>query len=492
MSAPEHSDGPQGVPAQDGATDNTPQREGCLIPRPKPPSPARANASEVQQHDAPKGSGDYIAILNRKHFVVTVGGKTHIATERRDPITGYLDLQLGSMRDFSLLYKYWKVPVGDKSVAATDLWAASRERREYIGIDFMPGLDVPEYFNLWQGFAVEARQGDASLFWQHVETVICQGNQNHYLYLRKWMADMVQRPAELPGVAIVIRGKQGTGKTIFVDILGSLFGPHYQSLTRMEQLTGRFSGHLANKLLVCVSEAVWGGDKVGEGALKALITDPATPVEMKHKDLITVRNYKRFLVTTNEAWSVPMGMDDRRFLILEAGNQHKEDKAYFRALAEQMANGGREALLWDLQHEDLTDFEVRTKPRSTHGFDIKLRSADPIDRWWYERLYKGTTVSGLEYNEEDYDWNREPFKDSLHASFVIYCETHKLRPLTASAFGKELRKMLPGQVVGEMRPKNSGWAGAAIGRPRQYVLPPLDECRRAFEEYAKEGEQIWE
>lgn len=473
------------------------------------PSPDELYPDENPETKKPKSNGtnaggtlspaeEAVVELNLKHFVVQVGGKVHIATEKLDPITGHLNFQLGSKADFSLLYMYWNVPIDGENVQATSIWLSSPDRREYEGIDFFPGKDVPQYYNLWQGFAVEPRQGNCSLFWQHLFFVICRGDRHHYRYLRKWMAHLVQHADELPGVAIVIRGKQGTGKSVFVDQLGGLFGQHFLMLTRMEQLTGRFNGHLKDSLLICANEAVWGGDKQGEGTLKALITDPVTPIELKGKDIINVRNYKRLIVTTNERWAVPMGMDDRRFLVLEASDEYKEDKRYFRALTQQMTDGGREALLYDLMHENLDGFDVRTAPRSDHSFDIKLRGADPIVRWWFERLHEGATITNLEPRQNDDQWNVTPSKTMLYKDFLTFCDTHKGWKLDKPIFGKEFRKMLPGATVSETRrymPQNE--LEEALdgpqnrGRAHCYKLPTLAECRSAFEAFAKAGPEIW-
>lgn len=426
-----------------------------------------------------------IARLNLKHFIVQVGGKTYIATEKRSPVNGHLDLEFGSMADFTLLYKNRTVLVEDRKTPISTLWLASPDRRQYDGIDFFPGREIPGYFNLWRGFAVEPRKGSCALFWQHLFFIICRGDRGHYWYLRKWLAHLIQHPAELPGVAIVIRGKQGTGKTLFADFVGRLLGQHYLMLTRMEQLTGRFTGHLKDALLVCANEAVWGGDKHGEGALKSLITDATTPVELKGKDLFFVLNYKRLVATTNEEWAVPMAMDDRRFLILEASDEKKEDKAYFGALVKQMADGGSEALMHDLMHEDLADFDVRTKPQSSLGFDIKLQSADPVVRWLYERLYEGL-LAGCTIEDQigDICWDREPSKEVLFNIFIDFCHTQGMRTLTPSVFGKKILMMLPGCTIGETRP-----AGRARGR--RYTLPSLQSCREGFQRFAKAGPEIW-
>lgn len=181
-----------------------------------------------------------------------------------------------------------------------------------------------------------------------------------------------------------------------------------------------------------------------------------------------------------------MGRDDRRFLILEASDEYKEDKRYFAALDKQMhREGGLQALLYDLQHEDLTDFDVRTKPHSSHGFDIKIRSAEPIVRWWHEKLHIGIMKANFSELGTESDWCQTPHKNYLYQEFLTYCDTHNHRTMGNPAFGKQLHKMLPGCIIGETRPTTSG-------RPRCYTFPPLPECREAFQRYMIEGPYIWE
>ena len=460
----------------------------ALVPAdPVPAMPATPRSAPTYRFgEAPQRTGNPVPELNKRHFVVDIGGKTYIATEKIDPSTGYLSMELGGAQDFAMRYANWIVQVEkNKFIPASQLWLTSPARREYEGVVFSPDRDVPNSYNLWRGFAVVPQQGDCHLFWQHVRNVICAGDEAHYTYFRKWLGHMFQRPAELPGVAIVIRGSQGVGKTFFVDLVGELLGPHYLMLTRMEQLTGRFTGHLKDALLVCANEAVWGGDKQGEGALKSMITDPLCTVEPKGKDLFQVRNYKRLIVTTNEQWAVPMSMQDRRFFVLEPSEEHREDRPYFSTLAKQMREGGQQALLYDLLHEELEGFDVRTKPQSPHGLDIKLRSSDPVVRWWHECLFQGNHGCVTDEFHEG-AWNTEPDKIALYTVFLEYCTTHRQRTIDKSVFGKELRKMLPGYTVGEVRPRSQG------SRGRLYTLPSLRQCREAFQLFAKAGAAIWE
>ena len=101
-----------------------------------------------------------------------------------------------------------------------------------------------------EGFAVEAVAGDCQLYLDHVRDCICDGDETLNDYVLNWMAHLVQKPAELPGVALVLIGDQGTGKGSFVEPLGQILGDHYQHATQMDKVLGRFNMHMAHALLV--------------------------------------------------------------------------------------------------------------------------------------------------------------------------------------------------------------------------------------------------
>lgn len=443
---------------------------------------------------SPCGSGEaendvekIIKELNRKHLVVNIGGKTYIANLDYDPQMKREELSFSSPADFRLRYSNRKVE--GKCVA--DIWLESPVRRQYNGVIFAPGETVSDYYNLFKGFPVEPAEGDCSLFWAHLFDNICSGNIEHFNYLKRWMAHAIQRPKELPGTAIVLRGQQGTGKGVFVETFGRLFGNYFLTVLNLEQVTGRFNSHLKNVLLLHANEVVCKGDKVGEGVLKGLITDPTVPIEYKGRDIITVPNFKRLIFATNEDWAAPLGMDDRRYLVLDVSSQRKEDAAFFKAIIEQMENGGLEALMHDLLTEDLSDFNVRSVPFSESNFEQKLYNAGPVVQWWYGVLCDGCNSVGL---SED-AWCLEVFHDKLFDLYADWCRNARLAPGSPIAFGRKLRKLLPGVGIRETRrtvyPSNAPGIRKSVPRKRCYVLPELQVCREAFQRYSKTGPEIW-
>jgi hypothetical protein len=212
----------------------------------------------------------------------------------------------------------------------------------------------------------------------HVKNIICSGNEIYYFYIRKWLAHLIQKPWII-GAAIVLRGKQGTGKGAFVNALGKLLGPHYAPLVSLDHILGRFNSHLKNAILISADEAVWCGQRKELGMLKALITEPKFFIEAKGKDGHWIDNYKHLIVSSCENWAVPLDPDDRRFFVLDISSEKKEDVEYFNAFYHQLDHGGHEALMYDLMHEDLNGFDPKIMPENYLGFDMKLQSASSID-----------------------------------------------------------------------------------------------------------------
>jgi hypothetical protein len=254
----------------------------------------------------------------------------------------------------------------------------------------------------------------------------------------------------------------------------------------MKQVTGRFNAHMKNLLLLHANEAIWGGDKISEGALKGLITDPTTPIEFKGKDIINVRNYKRLIVSANEDWAVPMDADDRRFFVLDVSDKYKEDEKWFAPIIEQMNSGGLEALMHDLMRENLKDFNVRKPPVSPDGFDMKLMSMDLVFQWLYEHLADETSLQTIysSYNSME-DWDLTPAKQEVHKDYTDWCKNNgKGHPDTQATLTVRLKKVIT--CLGEIKKDIGGGT-----RRMCYKLPPLKECRKLFEAFTKSDSSIW-
>jgi hypothetical protein len=133
----------------------------------------------------------------------------------------------------------------------------------------------------------------------------------------------------------VLRGTQGTGKTIVGRIIGSLLGPHYALVADSRFIVGRFNSHLANCLLLQLDEATWGGNHDAAGKLKDLVTGEWQFIEYKGREPVKVKNYVRLLITGNNSWLVPAGIEERRFAVLDVGESARQNHAYFQAIEDE-------------------------------------------------------------------------------------------------------------------------------------------------------------
>ncbi|MBK18787.1 MAG: hypothetical protein CMM52_08110 [Rhodospirillaceae bacterium] len=427
-----------------------------------------ASVLKFEATDPRKEEQELLTRMNQKHAVVMVGGKCVIANEEFDPSWGYDTVTFSSEADLIRRYANRRVGHGKSQTTEGRAWLANPGRRQFDGVVFAPGKDTPGYLNLDRGFAVEPRHGDCSLFLDHVRNNICRCDEDLSDYLLAWMADCVQNRSRRPGISVVLRGRQGTGKGVLCSQFGALFGRHFIQVTQAGHLTGNFNSHLKDKLLVHADEAFWAGDKKAEGVLKALITEDTIQIEMKGQDVVPFRNHIRLIVSSNNEWVVPAGNEERRFFILDVSEARMQDRAYFGSIVAQMNSGGREALLQYLLDYDLSATDVGSPPKTNALMDQKAYTASPLQSWWYERLVDGHITS------ERTKWDTEIPTDTLHEDYITFCQNQGIkRPKAPSAFGKELKALVP--ELERARPSNK--------KSRKYVyrLGELDVCRRNFD-----------
>jgi len=134
--------------------------------------------------------------LNQTFAVSQHGnGRTTILQEVYDPILKKHKTSYITEKDFRLLLKNKSRIIGENYIELSMAWLTSPLRRQYKMIMFDPSEQLgARYYNLWKGFTVSPRAGDCSLFLNHINDVICSKNAEHFNYLVKWMASIIQKP----------------------------------------------------------------------------------------------------------------------------------------------------------------------------------------------------------------------------------------------------------------------------------------------------------
>lgn len=439
-----------------------------------------------------------LAEFNNKYAVVqnTGGGSCRIVYEEVKDESKIMVLQTPT--DFKSFYSNQfvdiVVQVGNntqtKSIPAGDWWYRHPLRRSYRTIVFEPGREVPDdVYNLWRGFAYEARPGGScDLFLSHMLEGICDNNEEVYEYLLSWMALAVQKPDQPGHTAVVMRGGQGTGKGTFARTFCGLFGRHGKQIVDAKHLTGHFNFHLRDCVALFADEAVAAADRSHESMLKAIVTEDTLMVTPKGKEASIERNYLHVIMASNSAWVVPTGYDDRRFVVLDVSEDFKANPGYWGRLNAELENGGYEELLYMLATRDLSKFNPRIKPQTSALQEQKALSFEPLARWWYGVLQDGqigdvlltdgvVIPAGLVGYSFNYGINpAQRMSMSAVARFV----THKACPKISDYRQAQQREMDGDQVLGSVVDARTGDL-LTTRRPMVMILPPLAELRSTFD-----------
>lgn len=435
---------------------------------------------------------DELAELNDRHAVISsVGGHCVVVQEDRDPTgrVGRSRLTISEFADIVKRYGHRQIQIGTKIKRGGveepvfqklgQWWLDNPRRRQFEGVIFAPGREVDNYYNLWQGFAVEAIEGDCSLFLDHLLTVVCDGRQDYYDYLLNWMAYAVQYPDDPAEVAVVFRGEPGTGKGVVAREFGKLFGRHYLQITNSNHLVGQFNDHLRDCVFLFLDEAFFAGDVKHKSILKNLVTEPEIMIERKGVDAILSRNHLHVMMASNERWVVPADPKERRYFVLDVPSHRRgvAHKDYWNALYAQMDRGGREALLYLLKTRDLTGFAPREYPETKALADQKMQSMTSLQEWWYAKLQAGQVTP------THVRWTAPVICERLQSEYLLYAGKLRGRVAMATELGRFLAKMCPGLRVRKETIQEVGPGGTQYrARHRVYLFPDLGECRAAWDE----------
>lgn len=455
------------------------------------PRPHKYAAKQIQ-NAREEADDPMLRELNSRHAVIgDWGGRCRIISETFDHALNRPRISYQAFQDFIHRYCNRKVKVAvdsegkDVLKPAGQWWINHAKRRQYETVVFAPGKELPQVYNLWQGFACEAIPGDCDLFLNHIFHNLCQSSVEYSAYLLSWMARCVQHPDCAGEVAIVFRGEMGTGKGFFAKSFGSLFGRHFLQIYDSKHLVGSFNSHLRDCVVLFGDEAFYAGDKKHESVLKALVTEENLAIESKGVDLVASSNYTHLILASNSNWVVPAGTNERRFFVLDVGKDKMQNKKYFAAIKKQLDNGGREALLHFLLNYDISNFEVREVPATYALQDQKILSMSSEETWWYEKLEEGRLL-----REHD-NWEREVMKQELQDDYISFMQkTGILRKASSTILGKFLGRVCPGGMPRSYqkmaRIKVMGGLGEEFMVNRRtyfYELPELSACREHWDKY---------
>ena len=257
----------------------------------------------------------------------------------------------------------------------------------YDAIAFSPLATPATTLNYWIGHTANPNAGDWSVIRDFLLHVICDGDKKVFLYLLCYLAHMLQKPEEKPGIMIVMLGAQGTGKGTFFFLMKRIWSKTALQVADVDQVIGRFNAALEQNYVILMDEALFAGDKKSTEKLKSLITEPSIGIEQKYQPSRTIDSYHRFFAASNNDHFAHIDRDDRRFLFLRVSSARQGDSAYFTTLFSAITDAAViNAMVHDLLQMDLSSFNVRQRPKTKEHLKQKIQSLSGFERYWYEVL----------------------------------------------------------------------------------------------------------
>ncbi len=387
-------------------------------------------------------------------------------------------------RDFKDRFQNRKIAVSEKkSVSVADVWLDAPERRTFFRIEFRPDKTPGEYLeeghrylNLWKGFGVQPKKGDCTLIKHHMLEVICAGDKQNFDYLWNLESTWVQRPSERTTVP-VLRSQHGAGKGRHTDLFSKIFSDSFLETSRPEDVFGNFNALIANKVLIHLDDAIFGGDKRLMGKLKTFSTAAKINIEFKGKDPIVLHNPRKLIISSNEDFAIPVEATERRYFFLDVANHRIGDEAYFHNLTDEMENGGVEAFLYELLATDISGFNPKQLPDGVQrfGFENKIASADSFSQFLFAALQQETFFLDVASGT----WEECIRLDVMEAQYLIFCKDRNLRSLINGLWGKTMQAIFGCVGLEKHRPRCEGvpkWS---------YKIPPIEKCKEAFASHFK-------
>jgi len=330
------------------------------------------------------------------------------------------------LTDAELTFLYRNQLCGDKPF--TQQWIMDPDILTYQKLTFLPNKEAPEgEFNIFAGFPLEPVEGDWSVIRELVWDLSGRDAATEE-YIYNWSADLIQRPAEKSGVAIIFSSEaEGVGKDTYGDyVLAPILGQYYANILDHEnEFFGRFTSHLRNKLLIKLEEMCYEVFSKHDDKMKGWITCSSKSFEEKGvPNAPAIPSFVRILGTTNEPCPVKLSKTFRRYVLINPYQGHSDDTAYwFDFYRKRLTTEQIQAYYYYLLHKDISNWNPRDRAETEALKDARQTQA-PIHAKYFQRIIQ--TDPDLE--ERQY----------LGRELLAQVNASAKFPLNEAKFGREL------------------------------------------------------
>ena len=329
------------------------------------------------------------------------------------------------------LNPHWNFPQStkfDDNVSFLSIWIKDSKRRMCKTMSFAES-DDPTVFHIpicWAYLTAQPTGKTRPLeLFKELVSLACSHDEILIDYMTKYFAHMLQKPCDLPGVALVLTGEKRIGKDTLGDFLqkfvvGDSLCTNY---TKNSQFFGTHDMGKINKFLIKLEETSKKDCFENASELKATITARQCTANPKGVQEITADNFARFIFTTNKSNPVDMSDGEGRFVLLKCSRDRKGDDEFWKEVRSVLftKEAGRDVADY-LLGIDVSEYRVRVLPKNDYQVAV-VESEETSE----EKFVKQLTGEPMRMTE-------------LYEAYKEYCVANSLPyAKDASWFGRNLQ-----------------------------------------------------
>ena len=342
-------------------------------------------------------------------------------------------------------------------------WIEDPHRLAYRRTDFYPPPRTPRrgVYNSFTPFVIENTpspddDGECPEIFEHIKSLVNYDDDSTY-YVLSYLAHLVQKPGEKPGVALVFKSDEGAGKSSFFEKIGHvILGERYFIQTEdINKIVGRFS-MIRDRLLICKDEMAGKDGYANVESLKHLITEPLVATEKKHIDGEITKNYARILFFTNNDTPLKISESDRRYAVFEASKKYIGNVDYFTTLHKKLSDKVYMRRFYDaLMSHDISKWHPDRDRVETEIYkDMKMANISPVKRFMRQYIEEVTWIDtdgtsstgGTDDNPRTTEHTTDPA--SLFKYFGKWCLRTRIglgsngeEVISMAKFGRQIKKI---------------------------------------------------
>ena len=208
-------------------------------------------------------------------------------------------------------------------------WLADEDKKIFkrMGV-YPPPKKIPEnHLNLWTKWEAEYiklnkyDEDAVEKFKNHIK-ILCNHDNEMYLFILKYFAQMLQYPSIKTFIPIFI-SNEGAGKGTLIEIIRKIMGNlKVMETTKPSQyIFGNFNSMMCDAFLVVLNEVEKKEFSGFLGQLKGLVTDPKLIINKKGVGHFEIESFHRFIGATNVDDPIPVSPQTRRIIIIRCSDE---------------------------------------------------------------------------------------------------------------------------------------------------------------------------